>query len=107
MKEYMRGHKYNVQQIAFIFDEFKDIHVSISGGKDSTVESGAKMNRIKGLHQVEKMSDLVVKLESLGLEDTEIASNLGMEPEELIRLKQQLGIAHAFKNVEYSNSWEI
>lgn len=65
------------------------------------------MNRIKGLHQVEKMSDLVVKLETLGLEDSEIASNLGMEAEELIRLKQQLGIAHAFKNVEYSNSWEI
>lgn len=65
------------------------------------------MNRIKGLHQVEKMSDLVMKLESLGLEDNEIASNLGMEAEELIRLKQQLGIAHAFKNVEYANSWEI
>jgi ParB-like chromosome segregation protein Spo0J len=65
------------------------------------------MNRIKGLHQVEKMSDLVVKLESLGLEDYEIASNLGMEAEELMRLKQQLGIAHAFKNVEYSNSWEV
>lgn len=65
------------------------------------------MNRIKGLHQVEKMSDLVVKLESLGLEDDEIAKNLGMESEELLRLKQQLGIAHAFKNVEYANSWEI
>lgn len=65
------------------------------------------MNRIKGLHQVEKMSDLVVKLESLGLEDSEIASNLGMEAEELMRLKQQLGIAHAFKNVDYSNSWEV
>jgi ParB-like chromosome segregation protein Spo0J len=64
------------------------------------------MNRIKGLHQVEKMSDLVVKLENLGLEDSEIASNLGMEAEELLRLKQQLGIAHAFKNVEYANSWE-
>jgi len=65
------------------------------------------MNRIKGLHQVEKMSDLVVKLESLGLEDSEIAHNLGMEAEELMRLKQQLGISHAFKNVEYSNSWQI
>lgn len=64
------------------------------------------MNRIKGMHQVEKMSDLVVKLEELGLTDGEISNNLGMEAEELLRLKQQLGIAHAFKNVEYSNSWE-
>lgn len=65
------------------------------------------MNRIKGMHQVEKMSDLVVKLESLGLEDNEICSNLGMEAEEFIRLKQQLGISHAFRHHEYSNSWEV
>jgi ParB-like chromosome segregation protein Spo0J len=64
------------------------------------------MNRIKGLHQVESMSDLVVRLEDLGMEDTEICKNLGMEPEEYYKLKQQLGIAHAFKNAEYSKSWE-
>jgi len=65
------------------------------------------MNRIKGMHQVERMSDLVLRLEELGLTDSEIADNLGMEAEELMRLKQQLGIAHAFKNVEYANSWVI
>ena len=64
------------------------------------------MNRIKGMHQVEKMSDLVVMLEDLGLEDSEIQENLGMEIEEYLRLKQQLGIAHAFRNHEYSKSWE-
>jgi len=65
------------------------------------------MNRIKGLHQVEMMSDLVLKLENLGLEDYEICKNLGMEAEEYLRLKQQLGIAHAFRNHEYSKSWEV
>jgi len=65
------------------------------------------MNRIKGLHQVELMSDLVVKLEDLGLSDSDICVNLGMEAEEYLRLKQQLGIAHAFRNHEYSNSWNI
>ena len=64
------------------------------------------MNRIKGLHTVEKMSDLVMKLEDLGLQDNEICENLGMETEEYLRLKQQLGIAHAFKDHVYSNSWE-
>jgi hypothetical protein len=63
------------------------------------------MNRIKGLHKVDKMSDVIVKLEDLGMEDEEILENLGMESEELIRLKQQLGIAHAFRNHEYSKSW--
>ena len=64
------------------------------------------MNRIKGMHQVELMSDLIVSLEDLGLMDEEICKNLGMEPEEYLRLKQQLGIAHAFRNHEYSKSWE-
>jgi len=59
------------------------------------------------LHQVELMSDLVVKLEDLGLSDSDICVNLGMEAEEYLRLKQQLGIAHAFRNHEYSNSWNI
>lgn len=64
------------------------------------------MNRIKGMHQVEGMSDLVLKLESLGVADEEICNNLGMELEEYFRLKQQLGIAHSFRNHEYSRSWE-
>lgn len=64
------------------------------------------MNRIKGLHQVELMSDLVVKLADLGLQDSDIAKNLGMEAEELIRLKQQLGISHSFKDCDYSMSWK-
>lgn len=64
------------------------------------------MNRIKGLHQVELMSDLIMKLEDLGLEDEEICHNLGMESEEYLRLKQQLGVAHAFRNHKYTNTWE-
>jgi len=64
------------------------------------------MNRIKGMHQVELMSDLIVNLENLGLMDEEICKNLGMEPEEYLRLKQQLGIAHSFRNHQYSRSWE-
>jgi ParB-like chromosome segregation protein Spo0J len=65
------------------------------------------MNRIKGLHQVELMSDLVVKLEDLGVKDEAICENLGMEPEEYIRLKQQLGISHAFKDHKYTKAWKI
>lgn len=63
------------------------------------------MNRIKGLHQVEKMSDIIIKLEDVGLQDSEICDNLGMEAEEYVRLKQQLGISHAFRDHEYTKSW--
>ena len=64
------------------------------------------MNRIKGMHQVEGMSNLVVKLNDFGIADVEIAKNLGMEAEEYIRLKQQLGIASYYRNHEYSKSWD-
>lgn len=65
------------------------------------------MNRIKGFHGVEKMSNLVVTLSDFGMTDNEIAQSLNMEAEELIRLKSQLGIAHSFRDANYSNSWEI
>lgn len=65
------------------------------------------MNRIKGMHQVESMSNLVIKLHSLGMDDISICENLGMEAEEYIRLKQQLGIASYYRNHQYSKSWEV
>lgn len=65
------------------------------------------MNRIKGMHMVEKMASLVVNLSNLGLNDVQICDNLGMEAEEFIRLKQQLGIASYYKNHVYSKDWEV
>lgn len=74
---------------------------------EEAVQLTVLMNRIKGVHQVQAMSDLVVKLTNLGLSDYDICKNLGMEAEELIRLKQQLGIASVFADVEYSKSWVV
>ena len=79
-----------------------DLKISYSDAIQLTV----LMNRIKGMHQVELMADLVVNLTNLGLPDSSICHNLGMEAEEYIRLKQQLGIAVYYKNHEYSKSWE-
>ena len=73
----------------------------------SRIKLTVLMNRIKGMHQVEGMSELVVKLSSLGLSDIEIANELGMEAEEYIRLKQQLGVASYYRNHNYSKSWDI
>jgi len=42
-----------------------------------------------------------------GVDDQEIAIKLGMELEEVYRLKQITGIAELFKNQEYSRAWEI
>jgi len=66
-----------------------------------------QFNRARGIHQVELMSDLVRALVEQGVEDEEIAEKLGMEIEEVYRLKQITGIAELFKNQDYSRAWEI
>lgn len=66
-----------------------------------------QFNRARGVHQVELMGDLVKALVEQGVEDDEIAQRLGMEPEEVFRLKQITGIAELFKNQNYSKAWEI
>lgn len=66
-----------------------------------------QFNRARGFHQVELMGDLVRALIEQGVSDEEIAEKLGMEIEEVYRLKQITGIAELFKNVEYSRAWEM
>lgn len=66
-----------------------------------------QFNRARGVHQVDLMGDLVQALVGQGLSDEEISQRLGMEEEEVFRLKQITGIAELFKNQVYSKSWEM
>lgn len=71
------------------------------------MEATVQFNRARGVHQVELMGDLVRALREEGVGDAEIAKKLGMELEEVYRLKQVTGIAELFKGKAYSRSWEI
>ncbi len=66
-----------------------------------------QFNRARGVHQVDLMGDLVKSLFEQGQDDDEIAKQLGMDVEEVFRLKQVTGIAEIFKNQTYSRSWEM
>lgn len=66
-----------------------------------------QFNRARGVHQVELMGDLVQALVQQGVGDEDIAQRLGMEAEEVFRLKQITGIAELFKNQIYSKAWEM
>lgn len=66
-----------------------------------------QFNRARGVHQTDLMGDLVQGLVSQGMKDDEIAQHLGMELEEVYRLKQITGIAELFKNQIYSKSWDM
>lgn len=63
-------------------------------------------NRARGKHRVEGMSDIVVELKKRNWTDERISKNLGMEPDEVLRLCQISGLAEIFQDREFSKSWE-
>lgn len=63
-------------------------------------------NRARGEHQVDKMSDLVRMLHRAGWRDDKIQEELGMDADEVRRMKQITGLAELFADREYSPAWE-
>lgn len=63
-------------------------------------------NRARGEHSVSGMSNMVFEMLKNGWTDEEICNHLGMEPEEILKLKHITGFSKLFENVEYSKSWE-
>jgi ParB-like chromosome segregation protein Spo0J len=68
--------------------------------------STIRHNRARGSHDVDLISNIVSELVGMGKSDHWIAKSLGMEPDELLRLKQITGLAALFKGKEFSRSWE-
>ena len=73
---------------------------------DERMGSTIRHNRARGTHQIRGMSDIVLDLSKDGWSDEEICEKLGMELDEVIRLKQITGLKEAFANHEFSKSWE-
>lgn len=73
---------------------------------DEYMNATIRFNRAKGTHQIIDMSKLVLDLVRLGKTDEEIATNLGMDSDEVLRLKQISGLKEAFIGKEFSKSWE-
>jgi len=67
--------------------------------------STIRHNRARGTHAVKGMSDVVLSLTTGGWSDVEISKHLGMDAEEVLRLKQITGLKKAFANHEFSKSW--
>lgn len=65
-------------------------------------------NRARGTHSVELMSHIVSELTKSGMSDSWIMNNIGMDRDELLRLKQVSGLAELFADKEFSKSedWE-
>jgi ParB-like chromosome segregation protein Spo0J len=63
-------------------------------------------NRARGKHRVEAMSDIVVELKRRNWSDAKIGRELGMDPDEVLRLAQISGLAEMFADRDFSEAWE-
>lgn len=68
--------------------------------------STIRHNRARGVHGVLPMTDIVATLLREGWTDSEIAKELGMDADEVLRFKQNTGIAELFRDHPYSRAWE-
>lgn len=67
--------------------------------------STIRHNRARGTHNIELMSNIISELVESGMSDAWIAKNIGMDLDEILRLKQITGLASLFKDKEFSKSW--
>ena len=68
--------------------------------------STIRHNRARGEHSIELMTNIVAELSKSGMSDAWILKNIGMDAEELLRLKQLSGLQELFKDKDFSKSWE-
>lgn len=74
--------------------------------KSDRIAATIRHNRARGVHGVDQMSDVVRLCYEAGWRDKDIMRELGMEADEVLRLKQITGIAALFKDREFSEAWE-
>lgn len=101
-------HRYSIMR------RYKDIYASCEGKLPCVVLKGKTMNdrmastirhnRARGKHSVAGMSNIVMEMLINGASDIEVCNNLGLEAEELIRLKYITGYAKLYENNQYSRA---
>lgn len=74
------------------------IDKDISNRMSSTI----RHNRARGTHNIELMCHIVAELDKTGMSDQWIMKNIGMDRDELLRLKQISGLADLFADESFS-----
>lgn len=72
---------------------------------DQRMASTIRHNRARGSHDVDLMSNIVKELHELGRSDAWISRHLGMDRDEILRLKQITGLAALFKDIKFGKAW--
>lgn len=92
-----------------------DIHES-TGGKlpivvlnkniNERMASTVRHNRARGKHSISGMANMVFSMLDNGMKDSDVCAELGLEKDELVRLKHVTGFSKLFDDVEYRHAWE-
>ena len=72
---------------------------------DQRMASTIRHNRARGSHDVDLMSNIVRELHELGRSDAWISRHLGMDRDEILRLKQITGLAALFRDTKFGQAW--
>lgn len=98
-----------------IIKYFMPVHVSLRGyvpivelSKElpERIAATVRHNMARGAHQTSLSARLVALLKKHNWTDEKLGRELGMDADEVLRLKQLSGLAEAFEDQEFSKSWE-
>jgi ParB-like chromosome segregation protein Spo0J len=80
--------------------------VVIDKDESNRMASTIRHNRARGSHSIDLMSNIVAELTQSGMSDAWILKHVGMDKDELLRLKQITGIADLFRDKEFSEAFD-
>ncbi|HDH0696907.1 TPA: ParB-like nuclease domain-containing protein [Klebsiella aerogenes] len=75
--------------------------------RDALMAATIRHNRARGRHQIHAMSEIVRELANLGWDNSKIGEELGMDADEVLRLKQISGLAGMFADRQFSQAWTV
>ena len=75
-------------------------------GRNDRIAATIRHNRARGKHQIDSMSDIVIELKKRNWSDNRIGKELGMDPDEILRLCQISGLVEVFADHNFSEAWE-
>ncbi|WP_150318658.1 IbrB-like domain-containing protein [Enterobacter hormaechei] len=75
--------------------------------KHNRMAATIRHNRARGRHQINAMSEIVRELIQLGWDDEKIGKELGMDSDEVLRLKQINGLLELFADRRFSEAWTV
>ncbi|MEK8451536.1 ParB/RepB/Spo0J family partition protein, partial [Escherichia coli] len=79
----------------------------LEGTRNQRIAATIRHNRARGRHQITAMSEIVRELSQLGWDDNKIGKELGMDSDEVLRLKQINGLQELFADRQYSRAWTV